>query len=60
MVAYILYDRKIASDYHDDGFNFNCKPKNCLNFGYPVIQMRTLTDITDKNTKIIGPFKIIL
>jgi hypothetical protein len=63
MVAYILYDRKIASDYRDDGYIVGRLPDEDKNMPknpeYPVLSMKTPTDISNSNTKIIGPFKII-
>jgi hypothetical protein len=62
MVAYILYDRKIASDYRDDGYIVGRLPAQDANMpkevAYKIITMKNPEDSEDNENIIVGPFAI--
>ena len=62
MVAYILYDRKISSDYRDDGYILGNLPKSDANMSsndaYRFIILRQPKDTNDQHNQLSGPFVI--
>ncbi|MDF1756776.1 MAG: hypothetical protein P1U74_00515 [Legionellaceae bacterium] len=62
MVAYILYDRKIAGDYRDDGYILGRLPADDANMSKDgsdkIITMKKPTDSHDKDDIFVGPFVI--
>lgn len=61
MVAYILYDRKIASDYRDDGYILGRLPKKDQNMSkdgaIKIIYMRENVKPQDADV-VVGPFVV--
>lgn len=60
MVAYILYDRKISSDYRDDGYIVGHLPPEDRNMtndnANRLLIMRQPQDVEDTQNQLIGPF----
>lgn len=63
MVAYVLYDRKLAGDYRDDGYILGRLPEKDRNMlrskSYHLLSMQKTTKDAEKHTPI-GPFLITL
>lgn len=58
MVAYILYDRKIASDYRDDGYILGRLPENERNMSKDGAVKCVVMRSADFTGNIVGPFLI--
>ena len=63
MVAYILYDRKIASDYRDDGYILGRLPVKDANMSKKsackILTMKPNNYKEDKANIVIGPFILV-
>ena len=60
MVAYVLYDRKLASDYRDDGYILGHLPQDegvmSPKGANWLIAINANSDICYHNDKVVGPF----
>jgi hypothetical protein len=63
MVAYILYDRKISSDYRDDGYILGSLPMEDRNMSSNgasyMLVMKSFSNISENEDQKVGPFVLL-
>lgn len=64
MIAYILYDRKISSDYRDDGYLLGSLPENERNMSpqrasYMITMKNANNNLHFKHARVVGPFVVL-